>query len=163
MQTLQGPYKGKLFVSFNSLDKMNPCCQPTRRLSLEFLESWIAESNACASQTECWRPLWPLKNNASICSSIQIIGHLQKLIKNLFFSITVAYWQVCLVPVQVFHMGREIYGEIWSNLETGTTLCGVVSTWATKLGEGGIFLCRSLQGRFSKLFGQSAVLQPVSN
>lgn len=156
MQTLQRPYKGKLFVSFNFLDKTNPCCQPTRILSLEFLENWIPESNACASQTECFRPLWHLKNNASVCSSTQIVGHLQKLVKNLrFFSITVAYWQVCLAPVQMFHIGREVCGEIWSNLEIGTALSDVVTTWATKTGEEGIFSLQEPSGLLPKAFWAS--------
>lgn len=34
MQTPQGLYKGKLFVPFTYLDKMNPCCQPTGTLLL---------------------------------------------------------------------------------------------------------------------------------
>lgn len=29
MQALYRLYKGKLFVPFTFLDKMNPCCQPT--------------------------------------------------------------------------------------------------------------------------------------
>lgn len=34
-------YKGKLFVPFTLLGKMNPRCQPTRRLLLLVLESQI--------------------------------------------------------------------------------------------------------------------------